>query len=149
MFGDVWLDKFWFAVLSRFWLQRSHTLRPQNHRDRSQSDVTSLNKAYAKQRADKVADLYTLVLECEQLQRLMHAASYSQLKGDTFQYFVCIYIPYSSRTQMCTETFISQQGTYSFLLPFNCHDIFNPLNAELNPICHLLILLGDLTFMGN
>jgi hypothetical protein len=25
---------------------------------------------------------------------------------------------------------------------------FNPLNAELNPICHLLILLGYLTFMG-
>jgi hypothetical protein len=25
---------------------------------------------------------------------------------------------------------------------------FNPLNAELNPVCHLLILLGDLTFMG-
>jgi hypothetical protein len=25
---------------------------------------------------------------------------------------------------------------------------FKPLNAELNPICHLLILLGDLTFMG-
>jgi hypothetical protein len=24
----------------------------------------------------------------------------------------------------------------------------NPLNAELNPICHLLVLLGDLTFMG-
>jgi hypothetical protein len=24
----------------------------------------------------------------------------------------------------------------------------NPLNAELNPICHLLILLGVLTFMG-
>jgi hypothetical protein len=24
----------------------------------------------------------------------------------------------------------------------------NPLNAELNPISHLLILLGDLTFMG-
>jgi hypothetical protein len=24
----------------------------------------------------------------------------------------------------------------------------NPLNAELNPICHLLILLGDLTFMS-
>jgi hypothetical protein len=29
------------------------------------------------------------------------------------------------------------------LLPF-----FNPLNAELNPICHLLVLLGDLTFMS-
>jgi len=26
--------------------------------------------------------------------------------------------------------------------------IFNSLNAELNPICHLLILLGILTFMG-
>jgi hypothetical protein len=26
--------------------------------------------------------------------------------------------------------------------------VFNPLNSELNPICHLLILLGDLTFMG-
>jgi hypothetical protein len=26
--------------------------------------------------------------------------------------------------------------------------IFNPLNAKLNLICHLLILLGDLTFMG-
>jgi hypothetical protein len=26
--------------------------------------------------------------------------------------------------------------------------MINPLNAELNPFCHLLILLGDLTFMG-
>jgi hypothetical protein len=26
--------------------------------------------------------------------------------------------------------------------------VFKPLNAELNPICHLLVLLGDLTFMG-
>jgi membrane protease YdiL (CAAX protease family) len=26
--------------------------------------------------------------------------------------------------------------------------IINPLNAELNTICYLLILLGDLTFMG-
>jgi hypothetical protein len=25
---------------------------------------------------------------------------------------------------------------------------FNPLNSELYPICHLLVLLGDLTFMG-
>jgi hypothetical protein len=24
----------------------------------------------------------------------------------------------------------------------------NPLNAKLNPICHLLVLLGDLTFIG-
>jgi hypothetical protein len=27
------------------------------------------------------------------------------------------------------------------------NEIFNPLNAYLNPICHLLVLLGDLTFM--
>jgi hypothetical protein len=26
--------------------------------------------------------------------------------------------------------------------------VINPLNAELNPICHLLVLLGDLKFMG-
>jgi hypothetical protein len=26
--------------------------------------------------------------------------------------------------------------------------IINPLNAELNPICYLLVLLGDLMFMG-
>jgi hypothetical protein len=26
--------------------------------------------------------------------------------------------------------------------------MINPLNTELNPICHLLVLLGDLTFMG-
>jgi hypothetical protein len=30
---------------------------------------------------------------------------------------------------------------------FRIHEWFNPLNAELNPICHSLILLGDLTFM--
>jgi hypothetical protein len=29
-----------------------------------------------------------------------------------------------------------------------CKININPLNTELNPICHLLILLGDLTFMG-
>ena len=33
------------------------------------------------------------------------------------------------------------------LLPPHSVEI-NPLNAELNPICHLLVLLGDLTFMG-
>ena len=26
--------------------------------------------------------------------------------------------------------------------------MINPLNAELNPICHSLVLLGNLTFMG-
>jgi hypothetical protein len=26
--------------------------------------------------------------------------------------------------------------------------MLNPLNGELNPICHLIVLLADLTFMG-
>jgi hypothetical protein len=29
-----------------------------------------------------------------------------------------------------------------------CILLVNPLNAELNPICHLLVLLGVLTFLG-
>jgi len=29
-----------------------------------------------------------------------------------------------------------------------CVQVINPLNAELNPICHLLVLLEDLKFMG-
>jgi hypothetical protein len=31
-----------------------------------------------------------------------------------------------------------------------CYDTrcINPLNPELNPVCHLLVLLGDLKFMG-
>jgi hypothetical protein len=37
-----------------------------------------------------------------------------------------------------------QGAHYLSLLNVN----FNPLKAELNPICHLLVLLGDLTFMG-
>jgi hypothetical protein len=35
-------------------------------------------------------------------------------------------------------------NTVVFLLTF----VLNPLNAELNPICHLLVILRDLTFMG-
>jgi hypothetical protein len=38
----------------------------------------------------------------------------------------------------CFYVFYRQNGT----------SYINPLNAELNSICHLLILLGDLTFMG-
>ena len=33
-------------------------------------------------------------------------------------------------------------------LTFIIFYLINPLNAELNPNCHSLILLGDLTFMG-
>jgi hypothetical protein len=51
----------------------------------------------------------------------------------------------------------SSRSVVSFRLNFSCIKLklfqssvedVNPLNAELNPICHLLILLGDLTFMG-
>jgi hypothetical protein len=34
------------------------------------------------------------------------------------------------------------------ILTLTMQSVLNPLNAELNPICHSLILLGDLTFMG-
>jgi hypothetical protein len=41
---------------------------------------------------------------------------------------------------------VVSQVVYFLIGPVRC--VFNPLNAELNPICHSLILLGDLTFMG-
>jgi len=42
-----------------------------------------------------------------------------------------------------------QGAHYSILLKLQLlKQSVNPLNFELNPICHLLVLLGDLTFMG-
>jgi hypothetical protein len=46
---------------------------------------------------------------------------------------------------MCS-LFILQEVLY--ILKFRCSSVLTLLNAELNPICHLLILLGDLTCMG-
>jgi hypothetical protein len=53
--------------------------------------------------------------------------------------------------------FNAVQESWRFLLPparrceipcdISPHNI-NPLNAEFNPFCYLLVLLGDLTFMG-
>jgi hypothetical protein len=37
--------------------------------------------------------------------------------------------------------------TVNSLLCSMVNSNINPLNAKLNPICHLLVLLGDLTFM--
>jgi hypothetical protein len=37
---------------------------------------------------------------------------------------------------------------YKHRVPDIAYKFLNPLNAELNPICHLLVLLGDTTFMG-
>ena len=36
----------------------------------------------------------------------------------------------------------------NILLILRRSNFINPLNAKLNPICHLLVLLGDLRFMG-
>jgi hypothetical protein len=41
------------------------------------------------------------------------------------------------------ETLLEKERWHRWLI---FRDI-NPLNAELNPICHLLVLLGDLNFM--
>jgi hypothetical protein len=35
-----------------------------------------------------------------------------------------------------------------YVLSVSNYLYINPLNGELNSICHLLVLLGDLTFMG-
>jgi hypothetical protein len=40
---------------------------------------------------------------------------------------------------------LTSQRTQS---PYYRDNSINTLNAELNPICHLLVLLGDLTFLG-
>jgi hypothetical protein len=57
------------------------------------------------------------------------------------------------RPSVHTEQLGSHWTDFHKILYFNiCRKYvkkkFNPLNAELNPICHLLILLGDLKFMG-
>jgi hypothetical protein len=45
-----------------------------------------------------------------------------------------------------TGTISKSFRKYVSNIPGN-HEV-NPINAELNPICHSLILLGDLTLMG-
>ena len=54
---------------------------------------------------------------------------------------------------LCPPVTASLLGPYNVFstlsqAPSFCILTFNPLNPELNPICHLLVLLGDLTFMG-
>jgi hypothetical protein len=50
---------------------------------------------------------------------------------------------------ICFPKFQHHTTVYFPIIEFYhfCSLHINPLNAELNPICHLLILLGDLTFM--
>jgi hypothetical protein len=42
----------------------------------------------------------------------------------------------------------SQFTDWDIQVPMIASNPFSPLNAELNPICYFIILLGDLTFMG-
>jgi hypothetical protein len=47
----------------------------------------------------------------------------------------------------CRQQDIQTQVRRTDVLDAQWKDNINPLNAELNPICHLLVLLEDLTFM--
>jgi hypothetical protein len=66
----------------------------------------------------------------------------------------CTYFIHSSRlsddrSKDSSKASSLHSAIQSFLLQMRVSSPFlNPLNTELNPICHLLILLGDLTFMG-
>ena len=47
------------------------------------------------------------------------------------------------------KTSSPHRAVQCFIFQFTAsYRFINPLNAELKPICHSLILLGDLTFMG-
>jgi hypothetical protein len=48
---------------------------------------------------------------------------------------------------MMNDDSVLVQHEFQYILPGR-NMYINPLNAKLNPICYLLVLLGDLTFMG-
>jgi hypothetical protein len=56
-------------------------------------------------------------------------------------YFLSILVA----TALVLHLYSSRQWALSLYV---LSETFKPLNAELNTICHSLILLGDLTFMG-
>jgi hypothetical protein len=55
------------------------------------------------------------------------------------------YTCHSSTYVHVIETFLTRYVKFS---RYSLWNNFNPLNAVLNPICNLLVLLGDLNFMG-
>jgi hypothetical protein len=74
---------------------------------------------------------------------------------DTCRIFLQIYVYKSyhfrstSKLQRCCYHSVMKKCLSLKINTFRDHVVYiNPLNAELNPICHLLILLGDLKFMG-
>jgi hypothetical protein len=66
-----------------------------------------------------------------------------------FQFIPSRYLfwPITSTTIRQTQNTITKQKML-YRRPPLCNRSINPLNTELNPICLLLILLGDSTFMG-
>jgi hypothetical protein len=54
--------------------------------------------------------------------------------------------PCTRQSSICPNREANQSSPRSSTLDLSAQ--LNPLNAELNPMCHLLILLEDLTFMG-
>jgi len=55
------------------------------------------------------------------------------------------------KKELCVRLVIYKDYAYNVNFNVTLHvsgSGVNPLNAELNPICHLLVLLGDLTFMS-
>jgi hypothetical protein len=55
---------------------------------------------------------------------------------------------YFAPGRTCSVAFVSTLLSDMDEIRFSAVRFLNHLNAELNPICHLLVLLGDLKFMG-
>jgi hypothetical protein len=74
-----------------------------------------------------------------------HTAVLLFFQSYSISYRLTVYPYFRSPKTAMTELHSFQ---YLDLSSRNKRNLISPLNAELNPICHLLILLGDLTFMG-
>jgi hypothetical protein len=61
----------------------------------------------------------------------------------------CVFVALVIRHEKRMLHIVCGRGRLFNIFPhFLLNGRINPLNAELNPTCHLLILLRDLTFMG-
>jgi hypothetical protein len=96
-----------------------------------------------------------------------HCSSWKECCVDLLQHlFICIQAMWMGRFKVKhvgVPSFFILRGWFWIKHTENCFTLaftflftkqnvnlcwVNPLNAELNPICNLLVLLGDLTFMG-
>jgi hypothetical protein len=98
----------------------------------------------------------TLSAACYAVRSTVHKSNINTVISVYCQYIHCykilIKIFFCGNSSNSRKIFILQKKIFRFMAgaqpKTHCSSLFNPLNAELNPICHLLILLGDLTFMG-